>query len=146
MECSYNSRTPPKQRQQKPVFSCWLQQQHHTQPLSSSQPLALSGAGTGTMAAPQLLWEIVKGHNSFLRKNLNGAIFSAEPGNLYNKHSYKYSGGWHHQQSRQQTQTVCAALAGQSEAPQRRGTVGAALYGFQMQLHSSCLACWCQAS
>jgi large subunit ribosomal protein L28e len=46
------------------------------------------------MAAPQLLWEIVKGHNSFVRKNLNGAVFSAEPGNLYNKHSYKYSGGW----------------------------------------------------
>ena len=44
------------------------------------------------MAAPQLLWEVVKGHNSFLRKNLNGAIFSAEFGNLYNKHSYKYSG------------------------------------------------------
>ena len=52
------------------------------------------GAGTGTMAAPQLRWEIVKGHNSFVRKNLNGAVFSAEPGNLYNKHSYKYSGGW----------------------------------------------------
>ena len=44
------------------------------------------------MAAPQLVWEIVKGHNSFLRKNLNGLTFSAEPGNLYNKNSYKYSG------------------------------------------------------
>jgi hypothetical protein len=50
------------------------------------------------MAAPQLIWEVVKGHNSFLRKNLNGTRFSAEAGNLYNKHSYKYSGehcaGW----------------------------------------------------
>jgi large subunit ribosomal protein L28e len=44
------------------------------------------------MAAPQLLWEVVKGHSSYLKKNLNGTIFSAEPFNLYNKHSYKYSG------------------------------------------------------
>jgi large subunit ribosomal protein L28e len=44
------------------------------------------------MAAPQLIWEVVKGHNSFVRKNLNGTTFSAEAGNLYNKHSYKYSG------------------------------------------------------
>jgi hypothetical protein len=29
---------------------------------------------------------------SFLRKNLHGNIFSAERGNLYAKHSYKYSG------------------------------------------------------
>ena len=29
---------------------------------------------------------------SFLRKNLHGNIFSAEKGNLYAKHSYKYSG------------------------------------------------------
>ncbi|KIZ02258.1 60S ribosomal protein L28-1 [Monoraphidium neglectum] len=40
----------------------------------------------------QLLWELVKGHNSFVRKNLHGNIFSAEKGNLYAKHSYKYSG------------------------------------------------------
>jgi hypothetical protein len=33
-----------------------------------------------------------QGHNSFLRKNLNGLLLSAEPGNLYNKHSFKYSG------------------------------------------------------
>lgn len=43
-------------------------------------------------APSQLMWEVVKGHNSVLRKNLNGSVFSAEPGNLYNKHSYKYSG------------------------------------------------------
>lgn len=40
----------------------------------------------------QLLWQILKGHNSFVRKGLNGMVLSAEPGNLYNKHSYKYSG------------------------------------------------------
>lgn len=43
------------------------------------------------MSAP-LVWEIVKGNNSFLRKGLNGACFSAEAGNLYSKNSYKYSG------------------------------------------------------
>ncbi|KAF8059736.1 RPL28A [Scenedesmus sp. PABB004] len=55
---------------------------------------ATAGGSVGTMAAipSALVWECVKGHNSFVRKNLNGAIFSAEPGNLYNKHSYKYSG------------------------------------------------------
>ncbi len=45
-----------------------------------------------TTAPAQLLWECIKGHNAFIRKGLNGAIFSAEPGNLYNKHSYKFSG------------------------------------------------------
>jgi Ribosomal L28e protein family len=44
------------------------------------------------MASDQLLWQILKGHNSFVRKGLNGLVLSAEPGNLYNKHSYKYSG------------------------------------------------------
>ncbi|KAI8463662.1 MAG: component of cytosolic 80S ribosome and 60S large subunit [Monoraphidium minutum] len=42
--------------------------------------------------SPQLVWELVKTNNSFLRKNLHGNIFSAEKGNLYAKHSYKYSG------------------------------------------------------
>ena len=40
----------------------------------------------------QLVWQLVRGHNSFIRKGLNGLVLSAEPGNLYNKHSYKYSG------------------------------------------------------
>ncbi|GLC35065.1 hypothetical protein PLESTB_000550600 [Pleodorina starrii] len=40
----------------------------------------------------QLVWEVVKGHNSFMRKAAKGIVFSAEPGNLYNKHSYKFSG------------------------------------------------------
>mmetsp|Transcript_6210 Transcript_6210/g.17818 ORF Transcript_6210/g.17818 Transcript_6210/m.17818 type:complete len:129 (+) Transcript_6210:122-508(+) len=40
----------------------------------------------------QLVWQLVRGHNAFIRKGLNGLVLSAEPGNLYNKHSYKYSG------------------------------------------------------
>ena len=49
--------------------------------------------------SPQLVWQIVKGWNSHIVKGLNGTnrkgggiILSKEPGNLYNKHSYKYSG------------------------------------------------------
>ena len=34
------------------------------------------------MASSSLLWELVKNSNAFIRKNLNGAVFSAEPGNL----------------------------------------------------------------
>ncbi|KAM7254460.1 hypothetical protein ACFE04_003840 [Oxalis oulophora] len=44
----------------------------------------------------QLIWEIVKNNNSFLVKEFgNGTAaiqFSKEPNNLYNVHSYKYSG------------------------------------------------------
>lgn len=40
----------------------------------------------------QLTWLLVKDWNCFQRKGLHGTIFSAEPGNIYNKHSYKYSG------------------------------------------------------
>lgn len=40
-----------------------------------------------------LVWELVKNNNSFLRKGKQpNASFSAEPGNLFNKSSYKYSG------------------------------------------------------
>ncbi|KAG2487641.1 hypothetical protein HYH03_013779 [Edaphochlamys debaryana] len=39
-----------------------------------------------------LVWELVKKHNCFQRKNVKGMTFSAEAGNLYNKSSYKYSG------------------------------------------------------
>ena len=41
----------------------------------------------------QLIWECVKNGNCFLRKGLNGSVFSAEPGNLYNLNTYKFSGG-----------------------------------------------------
>ena len=40
----------------------------------------------------QLVWQLVKNYNCFLHKGLNGSQFSAEPGNLYNLNSYKYSG------------------------------------------------------
>ncbi|KAI3424831.1 hypothetical protein D9Q98_008217 [Chlorella vulgaris] len=42
----------------------------------------------------QLVWELVKKNNCFIRKNaaVNGAVFSTEAGNLANKSSYKYSG------------------------------------------------------
>ena len=42
----------------------------------------------------QLVWQLINKHNSFKRKNRTGdrKVLSAEPGNLYNKHSYKYSG------------------------------------------------------
>jgi hypothetical protein len=41
-----------------------------------------------------LLFVMLQGHNAFIRKNLNHTTFSAEAGNLYNKHSYKHSGAW----------------------------------------------------
>ncbi|KAK9800756.1 hypothetical protein WJX73_007778 [Symbiochloris irregularis] len=43
-------------------------------------------------ASSQFQWLLLKNWNSFYRKGLNNTRFSAEPGNLYNKHSYKYSG------------------------------------------------------
>ena len=44
------------------------------------------------MASDQLVWQLVKGHNCFQRKSVNNTWLSAEPGNLYAKNSYKYSG------------------------------------------------------
>ena len=43
-------------------------------------------------ASPQLVWQLVKNNNCFLKKNQNNAWFSAEPGNLMARHAYKYSG------------------------------------------------------
>ncbi|KAJ8539304.1 hypothetical protein K7X08_013556 [Anisodus acutangulus] len=44
----------------------------------------------------QLVWEIVNKNNSFLVKEFGngtaGVVFSKEPNNLYNLHSYKHSG------------------------------------------------------
>ena len=54
---------------------------------------------TARMASDALVWQCVKGNNSFVRKSRNaqtkrnGAIMlSAEPGNLTSQHSFKYSG------------------------------------------------------
>lgn len=38
-----------------------------------------------------LIWQLVRNNNSFLVKR-NGVSLSREPGNLLNKHSFKYSG------------------------------------------------------
>ena len=46
-------------------------------------------------ASPDVVWQVIKNNNCFLRKGSNGRndpIFSAEKGNLYNKHSFKFSG------------------------------------------------------
>jgi hypothetical protein len=54
---------------------------------------------------------LLQGHNAFIRKNLNHTTFSAEPGNLYNKHSYKHSG-------------ACAAVAAAERREQQRRVAG----------------------
>lgn len=40
----------------------------------------------------QLVWELLKKNTCFLKKGLQGEVWTTEPGNLYAKHSYKYSG------------------------------------------------------
>ncbi|XP_059299628.1 large ribosomal subunit protein eL28z-like [Lycium ferocissimum] len=49
-----------------------------------------------TTVPGQLVWEIVKKNNSFLVKEFGsgtaGVVFTKEPNNLYNLHSYKHSG------------------------------------------------------
>ncbi|XP_073146173.1 large ribosomal subunit protein eL28z-like [Henckelia pumila] len=49
-----------------------------------------------TTVPSQLIWEIVKKNNCFLVKEFGngtaGVKFSKEPNNLFNVHSYKYSG------------------------------------------------------
>ncbi|KAI8807039.1 60S ribosomal protein L28 [Cladochytrium replicatum] len=39
----------------------------------------------------EIVWSIVRNSSSFIVKR-NGIAFSTEPGNLYNKNTYKYSG------------------------------------------------------
>lgn len=50
--------------------------------------------GPITMASSELVWQCIRGGNSFMRKNPcgDGIVMSAEPGNLAGKHSYKHSG------------------------------------------------------
>ena len=64
---------------------------HSTAP--SPPPFALHRA-SGRMSA-EVVWQVIKKNNAFLRKGSTGrhdAIFSAEPGNLYARHSFKHSG------------------------------------------------------
>merc|ERR1711904_13918 len=44
------------------------------------------------MVSSELIWQCIKGGNSFMRKGINNTFFSTEPGNLTGKHSYKFSG------------------------------------------------------
>lgn len=54
----------------------------------------MSSLGT-EYASPQLVWHLIRGNNSYLKKNLNRTYFSYEPTNLAGTHSYKYSGVIH---------------------------------------------------
>lgn len=51
---------------------------------------------SGKMSS-QLIWQLINKHNSFKVKGRTGnrVVLSAEPGNLFGKHSYKYSGRLH---------------------------------------------------
>jgi len=44
------------------------------------------------MASNDLEWLLIRRNNSFMKRAPEGPIFSKEPGNLRNLHSYKYSG------------------------------------------------------
>eukprot|EP00892_Ulva_mutabilis_P002951 jgi/Ulvmu1/12657/UM094_0013.1 len=52
---------------------------------------AMSALGS-EYASPQLVWHLIRGNNSYLKKNLNNTYFSYEPNNLAGRHSFKYSG------------------------------------------------------
>lgn len=43
-------------------------------------------------ASPQLVWQLVKNNNCYLRRNVNNTWFSTERGNLSGRNSYKHSG------------------------------------------------------
>merc|ERR1712108_83943 len=43
------------------------------------------------MASPDLVWQLVRNHNSFMVKR-NGVVLSSEPNNVANVHSFKFSG------------------------------------------------------
>ena len=51
------------------------------EPGLKARPPMLTACRPATMSA-ELVWELVKNSNSFLRKSVHGAVFSAEPGNL----------------------------------------------------------------
>merc|ERR1712063_80301 len=47
---------------------------------------------TMALYSDQLVWELVKGHNAFVNKNLHNRWFSKEANNITGEHNYKFSG------------------------------------------------------
>ena len=45
-----------------------------------------------SQVSSELIWQAIKGGNAFSVRSQNNVWFSKEKGNLYGKHSYKYSG------------------------------------------------------
>merc|ERR1711907_709233 len=45
-----------------------------------------------SQVSSELIWQAIKGGNAFSVRSQNNIWFSKEKGNLYGKHSYKYSG------------------------------------------------------
>ena len=73
----------------------------------------LSRARAAMSASPDVVWQVIKKQNCFLRKGSNGRadpIFSAEPRNLYARHSFKYSGA--RRGKRRAPARVCLASEG----------------------------------
>ena len=47
-----------------------------------------------TQISSELLWQCLKKGNAFSVRSVNNVWMSKEKGNLYSKHSYKYSGSF----------------------------------------------------
>lgn len=61
--------------------------QHRSRPDASRCSLCWSPPRPQVAAmSAQLVWELVKKNNAFIRKSVNHTVFSAEPGNVANKH------------------------------------------------------------
>lgn len=64
--------------------------------------------------SPNLVWDVVRKHNAFVKKS-GVTTFSAEKGNLRNKHSFKYSG-----LAQRKTVSVHEEVSMKDDAPVRR--------------------------
>merc|ERR1711966_560897 len=56
------------------------------------RPISFQTHVTMALYSDQLVWELVKGHNAFVNKNLHNRWFSKEANNITGEHSYKFSG------------------------------------------------------
>jgi hypothetical protein len=126
-----------------------------TQPPHCARAILLTHTAnlhTGKMSSA-LVWELVKNHNCFMKSNLNGTLLSAEAGNLYNKHSYKFSGALLKRKlcfTEQQGSTAALATyvtystggPPDSHLPAAPGRLGERLQCTQLILHTS----WCPCS